>query len=123
MITKLIIVFGGAGIGGVLRYWLSALIQKHFPPYFPYGTLFVNILGSFVLGFLIFGLDEKELVSPSLKLFLGIGICGGFTTFSTFSLETFYLLRNAEFFFAALNIIMSVVASILGVYLAYLITR
>lgn len=123
MIAKIIIVFSGAGIGGVLRYWFSAIIQKHFSPYFPYGTLFVNILGSFLLGFLIFGLDEKELVSPSLKLFLGIGICGGFTTFSTFSLETFYLLRNAEFFFATLNIILSVLASILGVYLAYLITR
>ena len=117
------IVFIGAGFGGGLRYWLSSYVQKNFPPYFPFGTLAVNLLGSFILGLLIFGLDDKELVSPYLKLFIGIGFCGGFTTFSTFSLESFNLIRDAEFLFASLNIIANVLLTILGVYIAYLITR
>lgn len=120
---KYLIVFIGSGIGGSFRFWLSSFIHKYFPPFFPVGTLAINILGSFILGYMIFGLDEKELISPSFKLFIGIGFCGGFTTFSTFSLETFNLLRNSEFFLAGINIAVSVIVSIAGVYLAYLVTR
>lgn len=120
---KYLIVFVGSGIGGGLRFWLSSLVHKYFPPFFPLGTLIINILGSFILGYMIFGLDEKELISPSVKLFIGIGFCGGFTTFSTFSLETFNLIRNSEFLFAGINILASVLISLLGVYLAYLVTR
>lgn len=120
---KYLIVFIGSGIGGGFRFWLSSFIQKYFPPFFPYGTLFVNIIGSFILGYMIFGLDEKELISPSIKLFIGIGFCGGFTTFSTFSLETFNLLRNTEFSLAGINILAGAALSIAGVYLAYLVTR
>lgn len=120
---KYLIVFVGSGIGGGLRFWISSLVHKYFPPFFPLGTLIINILGSFILGYMIFGLDEKELISPSVKLFIGIGFCGGFTTFSTFSLETFNLIRNSEFLFAGINILASVLISLLGVYLAYLVTR
>jgi fluoride exporter len=116
-------VFVGAGIGGVFRYMLSAFVQKQFPPYFPFGTLAVNLIGSIILGFMIFGLDEKELISPTLKLFIGIGFCGGFTTFSTFSLETYSLIRNAEFLIAGINILANVILTILGIYIAYLISR
>jgi CrcB protein len=122
-LIKYLIVFIGAGIGGGFRYWLSSAIQKLFPPYFPFGTLAVNLIGSFILGMMIFGFDEKELISPSLKLFIGIGFCGGFTTFSTFSFETFNLIRNTEFLFASLNILGSITLTVLGIYLAYLITR
>jgi CrcB protein len=122
-LTKYLIVFIGAGFGGGFRYWFSSFVQKQFPPYFPWGTLAVNLIGSFILGMMIFGLDEKELISPSLKLFIGIGFCGGFTTFSSFSLETFNLIRDAEFLFAGLNILANVVLTILGIYFAYLITR
>ena len=118
-----LVVFIGAGFGGIFRYFLSTVIQKQFPPYFPWGTLTVNLLGSFILGLMIFGLDEKGLISPTLKLFIGIGFCGGFTTFSTFSFETFNLIKNAEFLFAGLNIIANVFLTVFGVYLAYLITR
>jgi fluoride exporter len=118
-----LIVFIGSGIGGVFRYLLSVFVQKQFPPYFPFGTLAVNLLGSFVLGLMIFGLDEKELINPSLKLFIGIGFCGGFTTFSTFSLETFSLLKNAELLLAGINIFANVSMTIIGIYFAYLISR
>jgi CrcB protein len=91
--------------------------------FFPFGTLAVNLIGSFILGMMIFGLDEKELISPSMKLFIGIGFCGGFTTFSTFSLETFNLLKDAEFLFAGMNIMANVLLTIIGIYFAYLVTR
>lgn len=120
---KYVIVFIGAGLGGGSRYWLTSFVQKYFPPYFPFGTLAVNLIGSFILGLMIYGLDEKELISPSVKLFIGIGFCGGFTTFSTFSLETFNLIRDAEFLFAGLNILASVLLTLAGVYIAYLVTR
>ncbi len=113
----------GAGIGGSLRYWLSAVVYKILPTYFPFGTLAVNVIGSFILGILIFGLDEKELLSPTLKLLLAIGFCGGFTTFSTFSFETINLLRDSEFLFVGLNIILNVVLTMIGVYLAYLMVK
>lgn len=120
---RYLIVFIGAGIGGTFRYWLSSFVHKFIPPFFPWGTLSVNLLGSFILGMMIFGLDEKELISPTVKLFIGIGFCGGFTTFSTFSLETFNMLRDAEFLFAGLNILSNVLLTILGIYIAYLVTR
>ena len=121
--VKYLVVFIGAGLGGGFRYWLSSYVQKYSAPYFPFGTLAVNFIGSFILGLLIFGLDEKELISPTLKLFIGIGFCGGFTTFSTFSFETFNLIRDTEFLLAGLNILANVFMTLLGVYIAYLITR
>jgi fluoride exporter len=122
-LSNYITVFIGAGIGGVFRYWLSSLISRLAPFYFPFGTLSVNVIGSFILGLMIFGFDEKELINPTVKLFIGIGFCGGFTTFSTFSFETFKLLNDAELFLAAVNILANVLMTILGVYFAYLITR
>ncbi len=116
-------VFIGAGIVGSFRYYISGLLFKILPALFPFGTLAVNVLGSFALGFIIFGLDEKGFISPLFKLFLGVGFCGGFTTFSTFSLETFNLMRDSEFLLAGLNVILNVAVSFIGVYLGYLAAR
>lgn len=120
---KFLLVMLGAGLGGGLRYYISGLIQKLLPIYFPYGTLAVNFLGSLILGLLIFGLDEKEMLSPNFKLLLGVGFCGGFTTFSTFSFETFNLIRDTEFLFAGLNVLANVVLTISAVYISYIITK
>jgi len=120
---KFLIVTIGAGLGGGARYWLSNFISKPLPIFFPYGTLAVNIIGSIIIGVLIFGFEEKGNLSLTLKLFLGVGFCGGFTTFSTFSLETFNLIKNTEFLLACLNIFGSVLLTLLGIYIGYLIAR
>ena len=120
---KFLFVALGAGVGGALRYWVSTLAYKFLPAYFPFGTLIVNVAGSFILGFLIFGFDEKELLSPTLKLLIGVGFCGGFTTFSTFSLETINLIRDSQYLFAVVNISLNILMTLLGVFAGYLITR
>jgi fluoride exporter len=122
-LIRYVIVFIGSGFGGAARYWLSSFIHRYFPPYFPLGTLVINILGSLILGLMIFGLDDKELINPSMKLFIGIGFCGGFTTFSTFSLETFNLIKDAEFLLAGMNLLLSIIVSLIGIYIAYLLSR
>lgn len=118
-----LIVSLGAALGGALRYWLSNAVYKFLPPTFPYGTMIVNVTGSFLLGLIIFGLDEKELLSNGVRLFLTIGICGGFTTFSTFSYETFALIRESQYLLASLNIILSVVLCLGGIILSYFLIK
>ena len=122
MFQKYVVVFFGAGIGGSLRYWLSNFVYKFLPTNFPYGTLTVNFLGSFILGFVMFGLYDKELINQDMRLFLTIGFCGGFTTFSSFSLETINLLKNSEFLFGSLNILLNVFLCLAGTYLAYILS-
>jgi len=120
---KYILVMIGAGAGGGLRFYISGLMQKIFPVYYPTGTLTVNFLGSLALGLIIFGLDEKNLLSSDMKLLLGIGFCGGFTTFSTFSFETFNLIRDADFLYAIINIAANVILTITAVYISYTLTK
>ncbi len=120
---KYLIVFLGSGVGGGFRYFVSSAAFKIFPAVFPFGTLIVNLLGSFMLGIFIYGFGDRELISPNLRLFLGVGFCGGFTTFSTFSLETLNLLKDSQFLFAGINILANVFLSLLGIYIAYLISR
>ncbi len=118
-----ILVSIGAAIGGAVRYGLSNYIQKNQSIIFPSGTLLVNITGSFILGIIMFYLNEKELISNELRLFLTVGFCGGFTTFSTFSYETIMLFKDSEIGLAILNIFLNLILCLLGVYLAYLISK
>lgn len=120
---KYLFVSLGAAIGGAFRYWLSNIIYIFLPSYFPFGTLAVNVLGSFILGIIIFYFDDNGLISQGIKLFLAVGFCGGFTTFSTFSLETVNLFKASEFHFAFFNILLNVSLCLLGVYLAYIISK
>jgi len=118
-----ILVTIGAGLGGGLRYFISNVAGRFLPIYFPFGTLIVNILGSFLLGILIYGFDDKELLTNNYKLFLGVGFCGGLTTFSTFSLETINLLRDSQILFAGLNILLNIFITLLGIYIAYVFSK
>ncbi len=111
----LYIAFGGI-IGSVLRYVLAGIPHKYYWGTFPLGTLFVNLLGSFLIGF-GFILLGKENISENLKLFLFIGILGSFTTFSTFMFESMNLFKEGDLKFALLNI---AGANILGLFFVYL---
>lgn len=95
---KIILLAGsGSFIGGILRYLTQLLFSKFFPGSFPVGTLVVNIIGSFLIG-VIFSLSEKsDIISQESKIFLAVGICGGFTTFSSFSIENLFLLRDGQY--------------------------
>ena len=90
---QLLIVFAGGGLGAVARYWLSGAVYRFMSTQFPYGTITVNVLGCFCIGFLMSFFADRFLVNPDLRLFLTLGLLGGFTTFSTFSYETIELLR------------------------------
>ncbi|RPI04825.1 MAG: fluoride efflux transporter CrcB [Ignavibacteriae bacterium] len=116
-----ILVFLGGGLGASARYYLSGTVYRFLPSDFPYGNLIVNITGCFTIGLLMTMMEERFLSDPSLRVFLTIGILGGFTTFSSFSYETVALLRDAEFLRASLNIGASVfgclAATILGMFI------
>jgi len=118
-----LIVALGSGVGGFLRYAISDVVYKHSPSLFPYGTLFVNIVGSFLLGFILFYLDAVKLISAEMRLFLTIGLCGGLTTFSTFSYETVKLIQDSEYLLAGSNILLNVFITILAVFLAAFISK
>ncbi|RPI65145.1 MAG: fluoride efflux transporter CrcB [Ignavibacteriales bacterium] len=118
-----ILVSAGAAIGGALRFGISSYIQKNISVIFPYGTLVVNVIGSFILGIIMFYLNEKELIGSEFRLFLTVGFCGGFTTFSTFSYETLALFRDSEIALALYNVMLNVILCLAGIYIAYLISK
>jgi CrcB protein len=109
---NVVLVFVGGGIGAAARYLVSGLVHRLAGPAFPYGTLAVNIFGCFAIGFLASMVEERFLINSSARTFLGIGVLGGFTTFSTFSFETLQLVRDANFLPALLNISLSVVGGL-----------
>ena len=118
-----LIVTIGSGIGGFLRYVISDLVYKYTNSLFPYGTLTVNIIGSFLLGFILFYLDALKLISSEMRLFLTVGLCGGLTTFSTFSYETVKLIQNSEYLLAGSNLLLNIFVTILAVFLAAFISK
>jgi fluoride exporter len=121
---KTILLIGAGGfIGSIARYLISRSIQLPSLTSFPLGTLTVNVIGSLLIG-LLFGFSERgTLVDPQIRLFLVVGICGGFTTFSAFSAEGFYLLRNGQFYLYLIYALASVALSLLAVYLGYFVSK
>jgi len=109
----------GSALGGVARYGLTGLVARSFGETFPWGTLVVNVLGSFLIGFVatITGPDGRVLVSPVTRQFWMPGIFGGFTTFSSFSLQTLSQVQDGEWMRAGANIGLSVALCLLGVWL------
>lgn len=107
----------GGGLGSVCRYAIGHLLTRQSLA-FPWSTLAANVIASLILGFLT-GLSLKEGMSPSLKVLFMAGFCGGFSTFSTFSAETMYLVQDGRPDLAMLNIMLSVTACLVAVYLGY----
>lgn len=121
-VTNLLLAVLGGGIGSGLRYWLSGAIAARWGESFPWGTLLVNVSGSLAIGFFatLTGPDGRWLVGPGGRLLFMIGICGGYTTFSSFSLQTLYLLRDGQWLYAGLNVLGSVVLCMVFVWLGHL---
>jgi CrcB protein len=118
MLNYLLVAVGGA-LGSVARFWVATLIGEHLKETFPFGTLVVNVTGSFLIGFLAtFAASEK--LATSGRVFLMIGICGGYTTFSSFSLQTLQLLQNGNILYAGWNVALSVGLCMIAVWLGYL---
>ena len=103
----------GGTVGTIARYLLTGTIYGIFGSTFPYGTLFVNILGCFIIGFLAAITEEKFLLSPNARLLLMVGFCGAFTTFSTFMFETVNLMKDGEMMRAFINVLASVMIGFL----------
>lgn len=113
----------GSALGGMARFWMSGLVAERIGEIFPWGTLSVNVLGSFIIG--LFGTltaaEGRLLVPPEARIFVMVGFCGGFTTFSSFSLQTLTLARDGEWLRAGGNIVISVLACLVAVWLGHIL--
>src|ERR1700722_613305 len=120
MLTYLLLGLGGA-LGTIMRYWLNGAVSTYFPA-FPMGTLVINVTGSFLITFFstLTDPDGRWLVSPTARMFFMTGICGGYTTFSAFSLQTLNLAREGEWLYAGLNVLSSVALCLLAAWLGYI---
>ncbi len=119
MLTYFWLGLGGA-LGTIARYWLNGIISRHFES-FPMGTLAINVTGSFVIGFFatITAPEGRWLVSPAFRAFFMVGVCGGYTTFSSFSLQTLNLAQDGEWLYASANAALSLVVCLVAVWLGY----
>ena len=120
MLRALLVGFGGF-VGSMARYWLAGLVLPWTPPGFPWGTLLVNVSGSFLLGLVIAAAMEREWLGPDLRVALAAGVCGGFTTMSSFSFEMLALLEQGSgglaFGYAAATMALCLVATWAGIAL------
>lgn len=121
MLKYLILGLGGA-IGTMLRYFVGGLDYKLSNGVFPSSTLVVNVTGSLLIG-IFWGIMDRFTIPPTIRIFISIGLLGGYTTFSTFSLENFNLLRDGEYQIAIINILLSVILSIVAVFVGYIISK
>jgi CrcB protein len=112
-------VAAGGALGTVARFFLSGVVANAFGQTFPWGTLIINVTGSFVIGFFgtLTGPDGRVMVSGTIRQLVMVGLCGGYTTFSSFSLQTLNLVEDGEWLSAAGNIFGSVILCLLFVWL------
>jgi CrcB protein len=115
--NKYLLVGLGGCLGSILRFWVGAHISERMGARFPYGTFVINITGSFLIGLVVTLLAEKAHWSPSFRYLIPVGFIGGYTTFSTFELETLQSFRDGEFLIAFLNVLLSVVVGFIAVWL------
>jgi len=118
------ILIGLAGlVGTLLRYWLSGFVARQYGETFPWGTMAVNLIGCLVTGMVFYLTEERFLINPAVRTVILIGLLGGFTTFSSYGLQTFTLLRDGEFGLATLNVAVSNVFGLLMVWVGYVLGK
>jgi fluoride exporter len=122
MLNLLTIMAGGA-IGTAARFGLTGLCARLFGEAFPWGTILVNLSGSFAIGFVAAttGTEGKLLANPMFRQFFMVGVCGGYTTFSSFSLQTLSLAQNGQWLKAGANVLLSVALCLAAVFLGHLL--
>jgi CrcB protein len=113
----------GSAIGGVARFWCSGVAARLIGETFPWGTLIVNVAGSFIIGFFatLTGPDGRIFVGSTARQFVMVGFCGGYTTFSSFSLQTLNLLNDGEWLYASTNICASVALCLFAVWAGHVL--
>jgi CrcB protein len=116
------IMLGGA-LGTAARFWCSGVVARAFGETFPWGTLIINVVGSLIIGFFatITGPDGRIFAGATTRQFVMVGLCGGYTTFSSFSLQTLNLMQDGEWFGAGSNIVLSVVLCLLAVWVGHVL--
>lgn len=119
---RIIFLLAGGALGTLSRYWVSGFAQKLFNSFFPWGTLTVNALGSLIIG-MAWGIFEYRDIGPHTRLFLFVGFLGGFTTFSTFALESMNLIREGNMKMAIWNIFLNNSITLILVFVGYLLSR
>ena len=123
MLKTLLIIGSGSFLGGVARYLTARAVQNSFASAFPYGTMTVNLLGCLMIG-LIFGISERtNMLSDEWRIFLTVGFCGGFPTFSTFANENMNLLRDGNFLYFSLYTGLSVFLGLVAVFFGNALTK
>ena len=118
MQTTILIAVAGL-VGTLVRYWLSGFVARQYGETFAWGTLAVNLIGSFLAGAIYHLAEERLLISPTMRAVIFIGLLGGFTTFSSYGLQTFTLLRDGEVGLATLNVAVSNVLGLFMVWIGY----
>ena len=122
-LNQLIFIAAGGAVGAVFRFLVSNGIHSFMGRGFPYGTLTVNVMGSFVMGISYVMLIERLNVSPEWRAFIIVGLLVAFTTFSTFSIETLVLIQNSELSKAMLNVLLSVLLCVMGSWIGLILGR
>jgi fluoride exporter len=121
MANYLLVAIGGA-LGSVARVWAISVVSSRFGTAFPWGTLVVNTVGSFIIGVAAgLSFEGRTAISSSTRIFLMAGICGGFTTFSAFSLQTLELLQQKQWLAASANALLSFALCLVAVWLGYIL--
>jgi CrcB protein len=121
--ARLLLICLGSGLGGGARYLLSAFILRALGPAFPFGTLTVNVIGSYLLAVVMYAGMETSLFSTTVRLALATGVLGGFTTYSTFSYETLRYLQTGAHYTALVNVAATVVVCLLACWLGWVSAR